>query len=222
MTEQKARKRAIRARMTKTGERYTAASRHITEKEPPLPPRVADPGPSDDTVRGGTGKGWDEWFRILDAWGATDRTHRDIARYLREEQGVSGWWSQSVTVGYERARGMRAMHQTSKGFTVNVSKTVPVPVERLFEAVVEPRGRDPWVEKATLTRRTATPPKSARFDFRDGASRVVVGFDAKGDSKSTVSLMHEGLPDADAVEEMRGFWKERLGRLADRLSKGSR
>jgi hypothetical protein len=54
------------------------------------------------------GKGWSEWFRILDAWGSTKRSHWEIARYLRSRDGVGGWWAQTVTVGYERARGMRA------------------------------------------------------------------------------------------------------------------
>src|SRR5687767_6681815 len=100
MTENKARKRAIRARMAKTGERYTAARRHIV-KPNDLPTPLADLGRSDDAVRRGTGKGWNEWLRILDSWGATEHPHREIARYLSEEQGVGGWWAQSVTVGYE-------------------------------------------------------------------------------------------------------------------------
>ena len=220
MTEQKARKRAIRARMTKTGERYTAARRHLTPStaEPPLPPRVADPGRTEESVHRGTGKGWDEWFRILDAWGAVDRPHGEIARFVNEKHGVSGWWSQTVAVGYERARGLRALYQGPGGYRVGVSKTIPVPVERLYRAVVQPRGKNRWIEPGTLKRRTATPPRTARFDFRDGTSRVVVGFEAKGPTKSMVAIQHERLPSPEAVEELRAFWKERLGRLAASLS----
>jgi len=220
MTEQKARKRAIRARMTKTGERYTAARRHLTPStaEPPLPPRVAEPPHSEESVRRATGKGWDEWFRILDARGAVDRPHGEITRYLIEEHGVPGWWSQAVTVGYERARGLRAVYQGPGGYRVGVSKTVAVPVERLFRAFVQPRGKNRWIEPGTLRKRTSRPPKTARFDFRDGTSRVVVGFEAKGDSKSMVAIQHERLPDRASVEELRAFWKERLARLAASLS----
>jgi hypothetical protein len=225
MTEQKARKRAVRARMTKTGERYTAARRHLTppSAQPPLPPRIAEPPHSEESVRRATGKGWDDWFRLLDAWGAVDRPHGEIARYLMEEHGVPGWWAQSVTVGYERARGLRAVHQGSGGFQVGVSKTVGVPVERLYRAFVQPRGKNRWIEPGTLTRRTSRPPSTARFgtarfDFRDGSSRVVAGFEAKGESKSTVSIQHERLPNREAVEELRAFWRERLARLASSLS----
>ncbi|HET8526227.1 MAG TPA: hypothetical protein VFM81_06260 [Actinomycetota bacterium] len=216
MSEQKARKRDVRTRMTKTGERYTAARRNIV-KPPPLPPRAAEPLVSDASVRRGTGKRWDEWFRILDAWGATEHTHTEIARHVNAELGVDGWWSQNVTVGYERARGMRAAHQRPDGFSVGVTKTFAVGAERLHGMFAQARQRNRWLEKGTLTLRTATAPKSARFDFRDGASRVVVGITAKGPSKSTAAIQHERLPSAEGVTEMRAFWKERLAALADLL-----
>jgi uncharacterized protein YndB with AHSA1/START domain len=213
MTEDKARKRATRKRMAKTGERYTAARRHLA----PTPEPVADLPVSDASVRRGTGKGWDEWFRILDRWGGTSRTHTEIVRYLNEEQGVSSWWSQSVRLGYERARGMRVPHQTTKGFQVSVSKTLPVDVDRLFKAFADGRRRGRWLESGTLKVRTTRPEKSARFDFRDGPSRVEAYFTDKGASKSTVTVMHVLLPDREAVEEMRAFWKERLARLAEAM-----
>ena len=40
--------------------------------------------------------------------------HRAIAVYLHEQQKLPArtWWSQEVTVGYERIRGLREEHQT--------------------------------------------------------------------------------------------------------------
>ena len=100
MTKDKTRKRDVRARMSETGERYTAAQRHV----PATKLVTTDLGASETAIRRGTGKGWAEWIRILDRWGAKKHTHREIARWLRDERGVTGWWAQSVTVGYERAR----------------------------------------------------------------------------------------------------------------------
>jgi hypothetical protein len=215
MTEDKARKRAIRSRMTKTGERYTAARRHITK---PLPPRAADPGLSEAAVRRGTGKGWDEWLRILDDWGATARTHGEIAAYLHAEHGVGPWWTQGVSVGYERARGMRRPNEGPQGFRVGVSRTFPVGVMELCLAFEDDGRRRRWLEAGTLKLRASQRGKSARYDFRDGATRVHAYFISKGRGKSTVAIQHERLPDADAVEEMRAFWKERLDRLAEALA----
>lgn len=223
MTTDKARKRAVRTRMTKTGERYAAARRHVVADEgpatppplPTLPPRVADPGMTEAAIATGTGAGWDHWFGLLDGWGGTERSHTDIARFIREEQGVSGWWAQAVTVGYERARGLRAMHQTKRGFEVSVSKTVAAPPADVWAAFLEPRGRRRWIETGTLGRRRTTFAigRSTSFAGPDG-TRVAVAIDPRGDDRATVTVTHEGLADAGDVARRRAAWRDSLGRLA--------
>jgi uncharacterized protein YndB with AHSA1/START domain len=225
MTTEKARKRAVRTRMAKTGERYAAARRHIVADDPPaspaaataLPPRVADPGMTDTAIATGSGEGWDHWFRLLDGWGAAERSHTDIARYLRQAHGVDGWWAQAVTVGYERARGLRARHQTSRGFEVSVSKTIPAPRDEVWTAVLEPRRRRRWLEPGDLgSRRRAGPVgRSATFDRPSDGTRVAIAIDARADGRSTVTVTHEGLAGAEDVEGRRVAWRERLERLAD-------
>ncbi len=219
MPEQKARKRQVRTRMQKTGERYTAARGNVV-KPPPLPPRAAEPPFSETAVRKATGKRWDDWFRLLDAWGGTGHTHTEIARYVNEALGVDGWWAQSVTVGYERARGMRAPHQRPDGFSVDVSKTFPVDAERLYRAFADARQRNRWIERGTLTLRASTPAKRvARFDFGTSAdgSRVMVGITPKGPSKASAAIRHERLGAAEDVETKRTFWKERFQDLSQIL-----
>ncbi len=161
-----------------------------------------------------TGRGWDDWLRILDARGIDWFSHGDTAAWLVAEHGISGWWSQSVTVGFERARGVRAVNQTTAGFNVGVTRTLDVPVEAVYRAVVDEGERDRWLPAGTLQLRTAAPHKSARFDFRNGASRVVVGFLAKGPDRVTVSVQHERLTGAHDVEPMRAFWRTALANLA--------
>ena len=63
---------------------------------------------TEEAVREKTGRGWEEWFAILDAWGAKDQGHTASARHLRDEHGVSAWWAQAVTVRYEYERGLRS------------------------------------------------------------------------------------------------------------------
>ena len=55
--------------------------------------------------------------------------------------------------------------------------------------------------------------------FRGGESRVHVYFVSKGRSKATVSVQHERPSDEGNVEEMREFWKERIGELARRVAR---
>jgi hypothetical protein len=181
------------------------------------PPRVADPGVSDAAVQRATGKSWDEWFALLDAWHGTTHNHTDIARHVHETYGIDGWWAQSVTVGYERARGMRALHERPDGFSMNASKTFPVPVERLFAAFVERDERERWLEAVELRPRTSQPPRSARFDVRPGETRLAVTFVAKGPRKAATQLQQDRLANAEDVARWKALWKEQLARLQEFL-----
>jgi hypothetical protein len=131
MTRQKTFKRRVRQRMAKTGESYTAARRMLIAQgdRPDAPIPEFEPPVADETVVAATGRGWQAWFEALDAWEAATRSHTEIARWLREEQGVEGWYSQSITVGYERARGLRAPGERPDGFAVGASRTIAVPVQ---------------------------------------------------------------------------------------------
>ncbi len=206
MTEQKKLKRRVRARMEKTGERYTAARRHLVHPDPEAEPEPDLSGlASDEAVRRNTGRSWTEWFAILDDWGAREQRHREIALHLRAEHGIPGWWAQNVTVGYERARGLRAKHEGPGGFTVGASKTIGVPVERLFDACADDEERERLLPGLTV--RTVLPHRSARFDRPADGTRVVVGFQSKGPGKSTVAVQVERLPDAEAAERAKEEWR---------------
>ena len=220
MTRRKSFKRLVRARMQKTGESYTAARASLLAAEEHRATEAPTLTMSDDAIRRRTGRGWEEWFDLLDQWDAAERTHKEIARWLREEQGVDGWGAQSVTVSYERARGLRAFGERPEGFSITASKTLAVPVEQVYDAFVDESLRARWLRDGELRERTATKPRSARFDWGDGRTRVVVGFDAKGDAKSTVALEHVRLADAETAERMKRYWRDRLARLKSQLEGG--
>jgi uncharacterized protein YndB with AHSA1/START domain len=134
-----------------------------------------------------------------------------------QEHGVGGWWSQSVTVGYERARGLRAKYQLAGGFSVGASKTIAVGPDSTFDAFVDEAQREQWLPRVALRTRTSTRPRTARFDWPADGSRVVVGFTPKGIDRTQVALQHEKLPDAQAAEAMKVFWRERLSALKQSL-----
>jgi Domain of unknown function (DUF4287) len=248
MTRNKSFKGRVRARMDKTGERYATARRQLVAKaaakgEPEAPPaRTAEPTQeaqaptqeaqsparapaaefrppySDDVVRANTGRAWDEWFALLDEWGAVERPHPEIARWLNQEHGVPGWWAQGVTVAYEQARGLRAPRQRRGGqFEVNAAKTVAVPVERLYEGFADPALRERWLPGATVEVRTARPARSIRANWDDGSTRLVIAFTARGEAKSQVALVHERIPDAGTADELKAFWRGRMAALKELL-----
>jgi hypothetical protein len=222
MTKEKSFKRRVRERMSKTDESYATARSQVEQKRDRLQAahgRLAASAdrPTDDKVRAATGKPWTTWFSILDRWGAQQRRHGETATYLMEEHGVAGWWSQSITMWYERARGMRLKHQKADGFTVYASKTVAVPREVLFDAFVNPRSRRRWLTDATMSLRTSQPGYTARFDWDDGATRVLVSFVDKGRDKASVSVAHERLPDPDEAETAKASWRARLSDIKSLL-----
>ena len=222
MTKDKDLKRLIRARMQKTGESYTAArSNLLATSPPPLPDdyeRVA--GMSDAAVSKATGKTWPDWTAILDGAKASAMKHRAIANHVLENNDVSGWWAQMITVSYERFRGLREVGQRrGGGFDVNKSKTIAAPVSELWRAFEDTAVRASWLPEK-LTIRTATKPKSMRIRLADD-SPLDAYFTAKGDAKSSVSLQHRGLPDKEAAEEMRAYWGERLDALKSLLVDGT-
>src|SRR5690606_35499435 len=63
-----------------------------------------------------------------------------IVALLLGQGGVeSGWWQQTVTVGYERAKGLRVEGQTAEaGFEIGVSRTVPLPVDEAWRRLTAP------------------------------------------------------------------------------------
>jgi hypothetical protein len=221
MTRQKSFKRLVRSRMAKTGESYTAARAVLlTAVEPEAEgPALAT---SDEGIRQRTGRGWEEWFDLLDEWGAAGRSHREIARWVADQLGIEplDWNAQAVTVSYERARGGRAVGERQDGFAISASKTIAVPVERLFDAFADEAARGRWLTDAELRERTATRPKSARFDWGDGESRVNVTFEAKGEERSTVTVEHARLADAGQAERMKAYWRDRVAALKSQLEGG--
>ena len=217
MTAHKSFKRLVRSRMEKTGESYTAARPQLLAGDEPK--QRVSLATSDETIRERTGRGWEEWFDLLDEAGAADMTHREIARWLAERAGRHplAWNVQAVVGSYERARRGRQVGEHEDGFTVTASKTVAVPVERLYAAFVDAGLRERWLPDGELRERTTIEPRSARFDWGDGATRVHVAFAAKGEAKSTAALSHERLPDGAEAERMKAFWRERVAGLKEVL-----
>jgi hypothetical protein len=136
MTRHRAFKRLVRSRMAKTGESYTAARATLLAAEEPKATEAPALATSEAEIRRRTGHGWEEWFDLLDEWGAAERPHTEIARWVAAELDVEplAWNAQAVAISYERARGVRAVGERAGGFAITAHKTVAVAAERLFDA----------------------------------------------------------------------------------------
>lgn len=174
-------------------------------------------GMSDEAVRKATGRDWAEWARVLDEVGAASMSHKEIAAWVDDNhEDVSGWWAQSVTVAYERFRGLRDVGQRRDGgYEVSKSKTVEVSVEDLWSAFADAATRAKWLG-IEVEVRTATKPKSMRMTLDDGTP-LDAYFTDKGGAKSSVSVQNRKLADRETADERKDVWGERLAALKELL-----
>jgi hypothetical protein len=224
-------KRLVRARMNKTGEAYTAARAQITRTSshqsngaapapvratnaPAKPDYAALAGRSDAVLKEKTGCTWERWVAALDGHGAASMPHREIAALVNTKYKIDGWWAQSVAVGYERIKGLRAIGQRRNGaYEASKSRTFNVPVDVLFDAWSDARKRKRWLRDA-LKVRMAKEPKAMRFDGPD-RTIIIAGFESKGAGKSVVSLTHTKLASKESANESKRYWTARLDALGD-------
>ena len=128
------------------------------------------------------------------------------------------WNAQAVADSYERARGLREVGEHADGFTITASKTVAVPVERLYDAFVDASLRRAWLPDADLRERTPPGPRSARFDWGDGDDARARHLRRQGRREE-----HRGASPTSAsptraeADRMKAFWRERVAALKEVL-----
>jgi len=225
-------KRLVRARMEKTGEAYTAAranllKRHATPSisapvalvDAPPPAKAAKPdyarlaGMSDAAIKKATGCDWDKWVFCLDYVGAQDWSHRAIADHVHTAYKVKDWWTQMVTVGYERIKGLRAIGQRRDGgFEANKSRTLNASAAAVFRAFAHARVRKHWLPGVNVTVKKATANRSVRMMWNDGTP-VEVWIVPKG-KKTTAQIGHRKLVSKEDADKRKEYWDERLSALA--------
>lgn len=192
---------------------------------------------SDDAVRKATGKRWDEWFALLDSEGAEALPHKQIVRMLHDKGHIaSGWWRQTVTVGYERARGKRVLGETeAAGFEIGVQKTLPLSPEQAWDLITGPAGLALWLgsvpslcweKRASYATQEGTrgeirsfaPGKLVRLTWQPphfALPSVLQIYLIPSGNKTSVRFHQEKLADAATREEMRTHWRSVLEKLAE-------
>lgn len=193
---------------------------------------------SNEAIRKATGRDWAEWFAMLDEAGAESMKHRDIARMLIAQGWIDekdSWWAQSVTVGYEYARGRRVKGQTADaGFEVGVQRTISTGAAELWHFMMSIDGLRLWIGDVD---KALTLEVGAAYRTKDGTqgeirslrqnerirltwqpegwpkpSTLQLYFQDKGE-KTALRLHHEKLLDADHRAEMKEHWQSVLSSI---------
>lgn len=193
----------------------------------------------DDAVRKRTGKGWKEWFAILDKWGAPKYTHTEIATYLYEKLEPGGWWAQMIAAQYERERGLRDIGQMRGGqYSVDVQRTIAATPRKAYDAFIDPKHRSVWFiakSKADLKVGGAygnaagdkgkflalTPPKRVRFSWENEkhcpGTVVEAVFTPLATGKVAIRISHSKLANQKDRAKMKDGWSWALDSLKSYL-----
>lgn len=172
---------------------------------------------SDEAMTTATGRPEAHWFELLDAAGAAEWTHPQIARWLHDDQGVPGWWSQAITVGFEQARGRRVPGQRADGtFEVSASKTFPLEQQAALDAVI-------GAVSASLGRpasesRAARYP-TARWTLPGNGSLLATANPARA-GRTSVSLARQRLADAAALAAEKAALRHWLAAASSGAARG--
>ncbi|PMC75585.1 MULTISPECIES: hypothetical protein [unclassified Brachybacterium] len=152
------------------------------------------------------------WVQRLDDLGARELDHAGIARALIEGFEITDWWAQGVTVAYEQVVGRRVVGQSCRGdFSASASRTLagtPDEVRESWDAfMTAARRAELGIQDPSLTDTEKW--RYWRAGLVDG-SRLSVNITAKDEGRSTLSIEHKGLDDADARAVWKDAWKRTL------------
>lgn len=214
MTKQEAFKKRVRARMQATGERYSAARRVLLARTGGRHGRVwvAEPETADASVSAATGKSWDEWCDVIDAWPGRTEGHTATAAYLRETHDVDAWWAQTITIGYERITGLRLPYQRPDGtFTASKSMTISINTDELRSMLLADEHRVDLFPGLDTELRSKPTSKAIRLSVGPGVA--IIDLEPKNNARTKVTVAHENLPAYDDVAEWKFYWSEWLEAL---------
>ena len=182
-----------------------------------------------------TGKTLEEWFGIIDGFKGAEIGHAAIAKRLQTEFDVDAWWAQSITVAYEYKKGLRKPNQRKNGFEFSVQRTLPKPIEAVYELFTDEEKVGKWLspyveielrvggkfnfdDVARLTFVKIVPYKLLRLEMLlladDALSRVDFEFLAKGKQKTTIKITNARLRSQNEVTVNRPYWSSILDTFA--------
>lgn len=175
---------------------------------------------SDEALRKQTGKDWQEWKATLENWGAAEKSYPEIIKFVAEEYNYNRWWSEGITVGYERMIAQRAVGQMNDGlYSASVTKMIDANIKRVHGALVVDLTRRQWLDSSVARLRTSMAPISARFD--DYEANVIIAFNLtkKDAEKTLVQVEATKLPTKKSANTWKAAWKPRLVKLEEYLTR---
>ena len=162
---------------------------------------------ADDTLREATGRGWDEWCDIIDAWPG----HPTAIPPSPPTSAMSTAWRM---VGpdrdgrYERITGLRLPYQQPDGtFSAGKSRTVTADAGLIREMLLDDEDRADLFPSLETELRSTT---SKVLHIGIGPGTAQIALDPQDEGRVKITVAHDKLPTAEAVEEWKGYWSDWL------------
>jgi uncharacterized protein YndB with AHSA1/START domain len=195
---------------------------------------------TDAACKKSTGRTLKEWFKLLDARG-DKLQRRDTVQWLYTEmQAKDVWWSTTVWVEYERAKGIvNKKDGRIEGYNICVTKTVSASVEDVYLAFTNQTELAKWFGAGVK----ASVKDGGKFQDKDGNSgeylrvrenkdlrftwtptaadptQVDVAFADKGKGKTGITLTHNRIQTRAEADGLREAWGTAFEQLKTQLEK---
>lgn len=173
---------------------------------------------SSNAVRAATGRGWTEWFELLDRAGARDMPHKDITAWLDAQGLVSGMWCQAVVTTYEQEIGRRIVGQTCDGdWTAGTRRVVrrcdsDEAFTRWCAAVDGQSDFDGVALDGSPTVQVSEKFRYWRAKLADG-SRVDMNIYRNPRGEVSLNVSHKKLRSEQDSQRWKAYWKKRVAGL---------
>jgi uncharacterized protein YndB with AHSA1/START domain len=194
----------------------------------------------DGTCRAKTGKTLTQWYGELDRLGGLAKGRRDLVEAIYDATGKDVWWSTTIVIEYERAKGQTEKDGRPTGYSICSTKTIAAPLDQVFAAFGDAGQLDHWLGART------------KVDFKDGGSfenadgdrgtfkkirankdikltwehaelapgtSVEVQFADKGKGKTGVTLNHTRIATRREADRIRAGWSAAFDALKALLEK---
>ena len=190
-----------------------------------------------------TGRSWKEWVEVIGSAENGVWDHKTLVTYLRQTQGLTHWWAQTVTVGYEKLTGRRITGETADvGFQVGIQRTFSVSLPEAWKLIASTKGLSILIDdchgreirqgekfetddSSTVEIRVLQENHHIRMNWTPPGWKMATVLQVrvleKGEGKVGISIHHEKLPDHQTREIMRERWKQALSRLGDAFQQSS-
>jgi len=182
-----------------------------------------------------TGQSLESWFAALDAQGGVAQGRKALAEYLFKERKVDAWWTSTLAVEYEKARGAVEKDSFIRGYNICVTKTATAAPAKIYDALLDAGA---WMgTKAKVDMKEGgvfddgdghqgvftrlAPGKTMKFTWagkgHQSVEEVEIKFTVTG-PKTSIVLNHTRLPDRAAADGMRAAWSKALDVIKEKVA----